>query len=238
MGHSGSRSPRRPRVRWRAALHPDYRQPAAPVQGRFAQRPSVCQIDQQVRRLGVGLRQCVGQDQGALPHPYCRFQSTAPCASAAHHRGGTRAHPRCFPRRAAGRAAGWVRSGSSTAGQPQHAGCAPHVFLHQQHGSARLQVQAPAVETHAFADQRDPGGIGRSPSQVQQAGFTGAAGAHSTNQRKPCASSSAPTRTRQRAPKRAARSKPACASSAGPRSLAGALIRSRASVVASAAARI
>ena len=112
---------------------------------------------------------------------------------------------------------------------------AAHVLLHQQHGAVGLDVEPAGIEAHALADQRDLRVLGIAPAHIDQPRRRARGAADGVDQRKILLQQIVAD-DRLRSWRRAARRDRATASSssAGPMSLAGVLMRSRASVTPSA----
>ena len=122
----------------------------------------------------------------------------------------------------------------------QHGRRPAHVLLHQQHGAVGLEIEPAGVEAHALADQRHLGIARPCPSAARSAAARAAR--RRRGRRRGSAGSSASAGRRRRsqrtfAPCRLASARAAASSSAGPMSLAGVLMRSRASVTPSAMRR-
>ena len=107
-------------------------------------------------------------------------------------------------------------------------GGAAHVLLHQRHGARRLDVEPAGIEADALADDGHLGRVLRAPAEIDQAWRPVAGAAHGVDHReivgkKPGAFGDLDAARRTRWQARALRA----SSSAGPRSLAGVLMRSR-----------
>ncbi len=112
-------------------------------------------------------------------------------------------------------------------GEAEHARRPAHVLLHQRHVVAGLDVEAAGVEADALADQRHLRVRRVAPGDVEKARRPLTAMPTAWTSGKRSARRSSPTIWRKVAPKRRARASAVAASSAGPRSLAGVLTRSR-----------
>jgi hypothetical protein len=67
--------------------------------------------------------------------------------------------------------------------EPEHDGCAAHVFLHFEHRLARLEIEAARIEADALADERDLRRGLVAPAQIDQAGRAIARPSHKVNGR-------------------------------------------------------
>ena len=191
-------------------------------------------VDQQVGRLLVGQRQRVGQDQPAFGVGVADLDGEALARAVDVERPEGVAGNRILDRRDQhAQPKLGSRASMIMCAQRQHGRGAAHVLLHDQHAAFGLDVEPAGVEADALADQRDLG-IGRHrPSACRSAAARGSVGgaADGMDQRKVLLSAGRRRRSRgtsRRAAWPSARA--AASSSAGPMSLAGVLIRSRASV--------
>ncbi len=121
--------------------------------------------------------------------------------------------------------------------QRQHGRRAAHVLLHEQHAAVGLDVEPAGVEAHALADQRHLRIARPCPSAARSGAARARIGgaADRVDQREVLLRAGRRRRSSgTSAPCRLASARAAASSSAGPMSLAGVLIRSRASDTPSA----
>ena len=186
--------------------------------------------------LLVGERQRIGQVQAGPPHRCCRSPRSCPHGSTARRQVGTHCR-QCCSRRSGSGCAGARSSPAAMIMWPRAsaAGRAAHVLLHDQHAAGRLDVEPAGVEADALADQRDPPRIRAPPASLPGPSQTRSISRGGRSLARPTAwiigkflaMRSSPTMLDTRAPCCLASSRAASSSSAGPRSLAGVLMRSR-----------